>query len=556
MRNNYLFNLAVLLAFLGFTGTQAIAQLYPFTTHTFTPAGATGRMGPTLVDCQTAYASEAWTSNTAYFNMTTQGIQEWTVPATGNYEIVVNGAQGGFGAGNPGGNGATMIGEFALTQGQVLYIVVGQEGELNAGSASNDAGPGGGGSFVIDAATGNPLIAAGGGGGGGQAAAGSPGVTTEAGTAGQTSGGAGGINGGGGGGALNGTAGDGAIPGGTGTSCSYGTGGAGFYSIGGFNCDGNTPLISGFDYAGGFLGGEADLARGGTEGGFGGGGGVGHRASGGGGYSGGGGDGGSTGGGGGGSFNSGINQVNTGDNNSGDGSVVVTLLCQPLTPVISATTVCDEDTLVLHASSSNGGTITWDNGVTDSVGFVPASSGVITYTASSSDFNDCQYSVDITVIPGPDITLTANDEVNGNDGSISLIISSGTVPFTFDWDNDGTGDNDDSNDLYNVPGGTYTVIVTDGSGCTRTASATIGSQVGISDNENAFTTYPNPIDDQLVVEIEGEFNYVLTDASGKTVLDGNGKNKKVIDTSDLPSGTYFITVTGNAGTGTVSVIKN
>ena len=126
MKKNYLFKILTVIAVVAGIGqSSAIAQLYPFTTHTFTNAGATGQFGPTLANCQTAYASEPWASNTAYLNMTTQGIQEWTVPATGDYEITVYGAQGGTGGGNFGGLGAEMTGEFSLTQGQVLYIVVG-----------------------------------------------------------------------------------------------------------------------------------------------------------------------------------------------------------------------------------------------------------------------------------------------------------------------------------------------------------------------------------------------------------------------------------------------
>ncbi len=52
----------------------AAGPLYSFTTHTFTPAGASGRNGPTLTQCRNAY-NVTWDTNTAFFNMTsTQGI--------------------------------------------------------------------------------------------------------------------------------------------------------------------------------------------------------------------------------------------------------------------------------------------------------------------------------------------------------------------------------------------------------------------------------------------------------------------------------------------------
>ncbi|MEZ7900945.1 MAG: hypothetical protein QMC34_03465, partial [Flavobacteriales bacterium] len=295
------------------------------TTYTFTNCNQTGAQGPTQVQVDAAYSA---TNLNGMVTINTQGIQEWVVPVTGNYSIDVFGAQGGTGGGNAGGLGANMTGEFALTAGQVIQIIAGQIGVLNAGSGSNDSGPGGGGSFVVDLATGNPIIIAGAGGGGGRLSPGSDGVTTETGTDGNgTNPGLGGLNGGGGGSGRDGLAGNGMTPGGNGSSCSYGAGGAGFFSRGGYNCSGSAPLIAGFEFASGAMGGTGDVARGGTDGGFGGGAGSGHRASGGGGYSGGGGNGSSEGGGAGGSFNSGTNQTNTAGVNSGNGLVTITTPC-------------------------------------------------------------------------------------------------------------------------------------------------------------------------------------------------------------------------------------
>ncbi|KAI9138381.1 hypothetical protein BKA69DRAFT_779997 [Paraphysoderma sedebokerense] len=55
-------------------------SLYSFSTHTFTNAGATGRLGPTLSACRGAYSSQPWAQNSTLFGMTIQGIQEWMVP--------------------------------------------------------------------------------------------------------------------------------------------------------------------------------------------------------------------------------------------------------------------------------------------------------------------------------------------------------------------------------------------------------------------------------------------------------------------------------------------
>ena len=63
-----------------FQAVQATPNgLFSFSAHTFTNCGATGKNGPTLANCKSSY-DVSWEDDTDLFNMTTQGIQEWTVP--------------------------------------------------------------------------------------------------------------------------------------------------------------------------------------------------------------------------------------------------------------------------------------------------------------------------------------------------------------------------------------------------------------------------------------------------------------------------------------------
>ncbi|WP_273321509.1 glycine-rich protein [Vallitalea guaymasensis] len=84
----------------------------------------------------------------------------WTVPTTNTYTISAYGAQGGFGA-REGGKGAIMTGDFQLTKGQIIEILVGQQGERHGEGAG-----GGGGTYVVSSIDQTPLVVAGGGGGG------------------------------------------------------------------------------------------------------------------------------------------------------------------------------------------------------------------------------------------------------------------------------------------------------------------------------------------------------------------------------------------------------
>ncbi len=289
--------------------------LYEFTSHTFTNCGITGRFGPTISQCRSSYTT-SWDENPAFFNMSSQGIQEWTVPETGTYRIEVWGAEGGSGLGGAGGRGARMRGDFSFTTGDVIKILVGQEGQDWSGSC--EGGGGGGGSYVTTSSN-SPLIIAGGGGG---ASIYSSDLSRMNGTT-STSGQNGTSNGGSSGMGYGGTGGNGSL---TANGSGSGSGGGGLLTDGMTGTDGPE---GGDAFINGGAGGVQN--RGGA-GGFGGGGSGRHTGAGAGGYS-GGGCGGYTsscsscgGGGGGGSYNSGTNQSNSSGVNTGHGEVTITKL--------------------------------------------------------------------------------------------------------------------------------------------------------------------------------------------------------------------------------------
>ena len=169
---------------------SADAAAYSFLSHTFTPCGATGRLGPTLANCTSAYTT-TWDDNASYFNVSS-GIQLWTVPVSGLYQFTVAGAKGG---GTNAAAGRIVRGQVLLTEGDVIKILVGQAGLVGTGDAAT--GGGGGGSFVATSAN-VPMFVAGGGGGSGGSFAASAGSTSTAGDVGRNSGGAGGTGGNGG----------------------------------------------------------------------------------------------------------------------------------------------------------------------------------------------------------------------------------------------------------------------------------------------------------------------------------------------------------------------
>jgi hypothetical protein len=297
---------------------ESVSMLYSFSSHTFTSAGVYGRTGPTLTQLRSAY-TPSWTDDANYLNMTTQGIQEWTAPKTGTYRIEARGAQGG---GSIGGRGATIRGDFSLTSGTIVKILVGQQPDPNAYTQYDS--PGGGGSFVTVSphnTNSSILVVAGGGGGSSNnsygTGSGGGGVTTTT------------------GGTADGNSGD---PGTNGSAGSNETNitvqcGAGF--SGDTTTSSSSVVEQALAYVNGGTGGFMRYSGIGGQGGFGGGGGSGRGSpfgpmGGGGGYSGGGSGYSSSYGGGGGSYNNGSNKVETAGSSTqsayGNGYVSITLL--------------------------------------------------------------------------------------------------------------------------------------------------------------------------------------------------------------------------------------
>ena len=136
---------------------------YPFTSHTFTPAGSVGRYGPTLSQLTSSYSSASWINGPGNIAMNDQGVQLWPVPSSGTYRITAAGGKGGGGNGN-GGTGAVMRGDFSLQSGQTLRIVVGQRGQ-DGNHASGSVNGGGGGASSVSIVGGSLLLVAGGGAG-------------------------------------------------------------------------------------------------------------------------------------------------------------------------------------------------------------------------------------------------------------------------------------------------------------------------------------------------------------------------------------------------------
>ncbi|MBE0636937.1 MAG: HYR domain-containing protein, partial [Bacteroidales bacterium] len=368
----------------------------------------------------------------------TSSIQTFTVPA-GITSINVDacGAQGGsvsVACAATGGLGARMTGDIAVTPGEVISILVGQQGFTNG-----EDGGGGGGSFVVR--TGNtPLVIAGGGGGATnnikQCGSNRNGVNASITTSGTAS--ADGL-------VAGGTAGNGG-----GANVGSGAGGGGFYTDG---VPGNGNFNGrGRAYVNGGAGGSG---YGSDHGGYGGGGCgwlYGGNGGGGGGYSGGGTNGSYpfAGGGGGGSYNAGINQVNTAGFQSGNGLVTISWnTTYPTLAQISG---------LPSGSSFPVGTTTNTFLATDASGNTATCTQIVTVVDNQPPTAICK-DIIVNLSAQGEVSILPSDVDGGSSDNCGTINYVSVIPDYFDCGDKGLN--------------TVTLTINDGSGNNATCTATV-----------------------------------------------------------------------------------
>ncbi|XP_043247129.1 leukocyte tyrosine kinase receptor-like [Amphibalanus amphitrite] len=110
------------------------------TVFSFGTCGASGRDGPQQRECNAAYKNRTASHVSVLDAPTYKGVQVWRVPATGIYSLVARGASGGqgFDTSSRVSLGSTAVSVVSLTEGEEVYMVVGQEGTGPCNKDSQD----------------------------------------------------------------------------------------------------------------------------------------------------------------------------------------------------------------------------------------------------------------------------------------------------------------------------------------------------------------------------------------------------------------------------------
>jgi serine protease len=233
----------------------------------------------------------------------------------------------------------------------------------------------------------------------------------------------------------------------------------------------------------------------------------------------------------------------------GNASSTINVLPTPLSTVSSSDVGCPgQCNGAVNASTSGGiGPFTYsiaNSGTCSSLPCTNLCAG--NYTLVTTGSNGCSEFRAFNV-SGPPALQTVLNITNPScgacsDGLILLNVSNSNAPLTYTWMPAGGN----SPLASNLSQGCYTVAIQDTNSCITytTACLTFGTSLGKLSLNSSLLIYPNPVQDILKIEFEGEaFDFVIYTTLGEFVLEGKAnQTKNSIDLTTFASGVYFITV--------------
>ncbi|MCB0542351.1 MAG: gliding motility-associated C-terminal domain-containing protein [Saprospiraceae bacterium] len=204
-----------------------------------------------------------------------------------------------------------------------------------------------------------------------------------------------------------------------------------------------------------------------------------------------------------------------------------------ITGTVINNTTCIDGNGSIDISVAPAGTYTynWSNGATtQDISNLPPGTYTVTVTAGVT----CTGTADFTVGDAPN-TPNINSNVTGStcdldNGSINLTVSGGVTPYTFTWSGGQT-----TEDLSNIPAGSYDVTVTGANGCTSTAN------INVPNNNPPITINGNVMANTTCNGGNGSISITATPPNpAYTYIWSNGATTTTL--TNLPPGTYDVTV--------------
>ena len=219
------------------------------------------------------------------------------------------------------------------------------------------------------------------------------------------------------------------------------------------------------------------------------------------------------------------------------GSYTVTQPASAVSASATATqTACSSNTgtaTVTPTGGTPGYTYLWSTTATSATASnLPA--GTVTVTVTDSKSCTATASAVVTLPAQFNLSVTTNNvQCFGASTGSATAVASGGSGFTYFWTNGGT-----TSSITNVPAATYSVTVTDGNGCTKTATGVVSQpSSGVSATTSTTAT--------SCTGSTGTATVTATGTSGYNYLWSNNGTTATI--SGLAAGNYVVTVTDGGG---------
>ena len=206
-------------------------------------------------------------------------------------------------------------------------------------------------------------------------------------------------------------------------------------------------------------------------------------------------------------------------------------------------TSCNQLNGQITVTRTTGGTEPFDFALDGVTSFIDTNLTAVTFSNVASgqhlitvtDATGCTQTATVFVTPSQqlDYSLYSTSCGGGSEGTITAFITSGTPPFTYQWSNNVTS-NPQQIQVSGLTAGTYSVVITDASGCTLRRSTTISCAT-------SYVSYESYVMGAELLQVQSPTKYGLLQMMNEGFADLTSGNTNC----DLVTATFYAQVLVN-----------